>query len=64
MAYFRMITIVLVLLMATYYFTMVGHLLGFWKITYRKISFVKLCIPFYYWVVSEKEQNQNGNKSN
>lgn len=54
MAYFRLITIVVVLLMFLYYTMIVGHLFGFWKITNKKVSFVKLCIPFYYWIVSQK----------
>ena len=57
MAYFRIITAVVVLLMAIYYVMVVGQLFGFWKITYRKISFIKLCIPFYYWMVSQKSND-------
>ena len=57
MAYFRIITAIVVLLMTVYYAMVVGQLFGFWKITYRKISFIKLCIPFYYWVVSQKSNN-------
>ena len=57
MAYFRIITAIVILLMAIYYSMVVGQLFGFWKITYRKISFIKLCIPFYYWMVSQKSND-------
>lgn len=57
MAYFRIITAVVVILMLVYYAMIVGQLFGFWKITYRKILFIKLCIPFYYWIVSQKTNN-------
>lgn len=55
MAYFRVITAIIVVLMTVYYAMVVGQLFGFWKITNKEISFVKLCIPFYYWVVSQKK---------
>ena len=55
MAYFRFITTIAVLLMFLYYAMIVGQLFGFWKITNKEISFVKLCIPFYYWIVSQKK---------
>lgn len=54
MIYFRLITSAVIILMLVYYGMIVGQLFGFWKITNRKISFVKLCIPFYYWIVSQK----------
>ena len=55
MSYFRLLSIILVVLMLLYYGMIVGHLFGFWKITHKEIVFTKACIPFYYWIVSQQK---------
>lgn len=42
----------------------VGQLFGKWKITNREIKFSLLCIPFYYWMVSQEEKKQVKRKTN
>lgn len=39
-------------------------LAAFWKITNREIKFSYLCIPFYYWMVSQEEKKQVKRKTN
>lgn len=53
MIYTRLIMIALIVLMFIYYAMVIGQLSGWWKITNRKMKFVNLCVPFYYWVVSQ-----------
>lgn len=36
----------------------IGQLFGKWKITNREIKFSYLCIPFYYWIVSQEKKKQ------
>lgn len=54
MIYARILLTAFITLAATYYIMVVGHLFGLWKLTQRRITFVKLCVPFYYWMVSQK----------
>lgn len=54
MIYARIILGALTLLIAVYYAMVVGQLFGAWKITQRQFTFTKLCVPFYYWIVSQK----------
>lgn len=54
MIYARLILGAVILLAMIYYVMIVGQLFGVWKITQRQISFIKLCVPFYYWMVSQK----------
>ncbi len=53
MIYARIILGAFILLAVIYYSMVVGQLWGAWKITRRPITFSKLCIPFYYWIVSQ-----------
>lgn len=57
MIYARIILMALIVLSLIYYGMIVGQLFGKWKITRRKLTLGRLCIPFYYWIVS-----QNSNK--
>lgn len=50
MIYARLILIAFIVLGALYYAMVVGHLFGLFIITKKKISFLKLLIPFYYWI--------------
>lgn len=63
MIYARVILGAFVLLAMIYYIMVVGQLFGAWAITRRPITFAKLCVPFYYWIVSQKinkpKQNHN-----
>ena len=54
MIYTRIILCAFILLAFIYYVMIVGQLWGAWRITARKITFPKLCVPFYYWAVSQK----------
>lgn len=58
MIYARILLGAFVLLALIYYSMVVGHLFGAWKITRRQITFAKLCIPFYYWAVSQETKKQ------
>lgn len=53
MIYTRLILIAVMVLLFIYYAMIVGQLAGWWKITNRKMHFVNLCVPFYYWIVSQ-----------
>lgn len=53
MIYTRFILIAIIVLLFIYYVMVVGQLFGAVKVTNRPIKFVNLCIPFYYWVVSQ-----------
>lgn len=54
MIYARLLLGAFILLALIYYAMVIGHLFGAWKITQRPITFAKLCVPFYYWTVSQK----------
>lgn len=53
MIYTRFLLIAVMVLLFIYYIMVVGQLFGAVKVTNRPIKFVNLCIPFYYWVVSQ-----------
>lgn len=53
MIYTRFLLGAIIVLLIIYYVMIIGHLFNKWKITEREIEFYKLCIPFYYWVVSQ-----------
>lgn len=53
MIYTRFISIAIVILAFIYYVMVIGQLFGAWKVTNRPIKFANLCIPFYYWAVSQ-----------
>lgn len=54
MLYLRLIIGGTILLALIYYIMLVGQCFGLWKITMRELTFSKMCIPFYYWIVSQK----------
>lgn len=72
MIYTRFILGAIVILTIMYYIMVIGHLFGKWKITEREIKFSKLCVPFYYWIVSQevkqktniKRKRNNGKSKN
>lgn len=53
MIYARVILVVLIILILVYYAMVVAHLSGIIYLTSRKVTFAKLCIPFYYWVYQD-----------
>lgn len=55
MIYTRVILVLLIILILVYYTMIVAHLSGVINLTERKITFGKLCIPFYYWIHQEGE---------
>lgn len=59
MIYARIILGAFILLASIYYAMVLGQLFGVCKITQRQITFTKLCIPFYYWIVSQKVNKPN-----
>lgn len=58
MIYARVLLAAFVVLAVIYYVMVIGQLFGKWKITNREIKFSYLCIPFYYWMVSQEEKKQ------
>lgn len=50
MIYARLILIAFVVLLALYYAMVVGQLFGWFFITRKDMTFLKLLIPFYYWI--------------
>lgn len=58
MIYARVLLAAFVVLAVIYYVMVIGQLFGKWKITDREIKFSLLCIPFYYWMVSQEEKKQ------
>lgn len=63
MIYIRIIMSTLILLIIVYYVMIIGHLFGAWKITRHAVTFTKLCIPFYYWAVSQNINQKSNNKN-
>lgn len=60
MIYSRILLVAFSILAVMYYTTVAGQLFGKWRITKRDFKFLYLCIPFYYWVVSqEKKKKKN-----
>lgn len=64
MIYARVLLAAFVVLVVIYYVMVIGQLFGKWKITNREIKFSLLCIPFYYWMVSQEEKKQVKRKTN
>lgn len=62
MIYARLLLGAFILLAIIYYAMVVGQLFGAWKITQRPITFAKLCIPFYYWAVSQTTNKPKNKK--
>ena len=58
MIYARVLLAAFIVLAVIYYVMVIGQLFGKWKITNREIKFSLLCIPFYYWMVSQEEKKQ------
>lgn len=50
MIYTRFVFGIIVILLIIYYVMIIGQLFDMWKITKNKLVFIKLCIPFYYWI--------------
>ena len=63
MIYARVLLGAFILLAAIYFAMVIGQLFGKWKITQRPISFAKLCVPFYYWIVTQKINKPTKQKS-
>lgn len=49
---FRVISLVIMLLLAIYYGMLILQLFGAIKFTNRKITVTRCLIPFYYWVTN------------
>lgn len=64
MIYARVLLAAFVVLAVIYYVMVIGQLFGKWKITNREIKFSLLCIPFYYWMVSQEEKKRVKRKTN
>ena len=59
MIWIRLIIIIIALLAAIYYSILILHCFGVVKITNRKLSFGRMIVPFYYWIVSFNENTIN-----
>lgn len=64
MIYARLLLGAFIVLALIYYVMVIGQLFGAWKITQRPITFAKLCMPFYYWMVSQKINKPTNKTSN
>lgn len=64
MIYARVLLLAFIVLAVIYYIMVIGQLFDKWKITNREIKFSCLCIPFYYWMVSQEEKKQVKGKVN
>lgn len=64
MIYARVLLLAFIVLAVIYYIMVIGQLFSKWKITNREIKFSFLCIPFYYWMVSQEEKKQVKRKIN
>lgn len=53
MIYTKVFLGLLIILLLVYYTTVIMHLLDVLYLTNKKITFVRLCIPFYYWIHQE-----------
>lgn len=62
MIYTRFILEAIVILIIIYYIMVVGHLFDRWKMTKREIKFSRLCVPFYYWIVSQEVKQETNIK--
>jgi hypothetical protein len=49
--------VVFIAILFIYYVCLVGHLTGAYRMTYRRITFVRCIIPFYYWIVDPNKVN-------
>ena len=58
MTYAGVLPAAFAVLAVIYYIMVIGQLFGKWKITNREIKFSYLCVPFYYWMVSQEEKKQ------
>ena len=61
MIYARMFTIAMIVLLTLYYTSIVLHCFGLIELTKKEIKLNKACVPFYYWVVSQKKSSSNKN---
>lgn len=48
MMYLKVFLTMFVLLYIVYYIILFGHIFGLWHITYERITFKGILIPFYY----------------
>lgn len=58
MIYARVLSVAILILLVSYYVMIIGQLFGLWKLTDRKIGFSSLCVPFYYWIVPQQEEQK------
>jgi hypothetical protein len=63
MIYTRFLMFIIIPLILLYYGMIAGQLFDLWKITNRNINFGNLCIPFYYWIVSQEPKSNNKKKT-
>jgi hypothetical protein len=64
MIYARVLLFAFIVLAVIYYVMVIGQLYGKWRVTNREIKFINLCIPFYYWMVSQEEKQVKKKKTN
>lgn len=50
MIWIGIIRLAFIAVLIIYYACLVGHLTGAYLMTYRKITFLRCIIPFYYWI--------------
>lgn len=57
MIWIRFIIFIFTILYVIYYIHLIAQLLGMTTFTYRKITFVRCIIPFYYWISDPNKIN-------
>ena len=56
---FKLIILLLFVVYVIYIITVMLHILGVFAITRRRITLFRTLCPFYYWIASVNEKNQN-----
>lgn len=59
----RLFIVLVLLVYLVYIFTVLAHIMGLANTTNRKITFGRLLVPFYYWLVTSPEKSTKSQKS-
>lgn len=50
MVWIVILRVVLIVLLAIYYVSVLAHVIGAYYLTNRRITFLRCITPFYYWI--------------
>lgn len=59
----RLFIVLVLLAYLVYILTVIAHIIGLTNTTNRKITFGRLLVPFYYWIVTSPEKSTKSQKS-